>query len=117
MKQPSINLTEAAANHVKVFLAERDSNAAGLRVGVKPTGCSGYQYVIEAAERIGGQDAVFESNGVKIVVDQRSLNYLAGCELDFVRRGLNSGFQFNNPNVRETCGCGESFSLKNEEKK
>jgi len=117
MTEPRINLTERAADHVKRFLARQDSKSSGLRVGVKPTGCSGYQYVIEAAETITDHDATFESKGVKIIVDKQSLNYLAGCELDFVREGLNSGFRFNNPNVQETCGCGESFSLKTEAKK
>ena len=106
-----INLTERAANHVKNYLAGQ-GKGIGLRVGVKPTGCSGYQYVIEAASEINEQDHVFESNGVKIVTDGQSLRYLAGTELDYVREGLNSGFKFNNPNVEETCGCGESFNIK-----
>ena len=107
----TINLTERAANHIKNYLA-RQGEGIGLRVGVKPTGCSGYQYVIEAANAIGEHDHVFESNGVKIVTDGQSLRYLAGTELDYVREGLNSGFKFNNPNVAETCGCGESFNIK-----
>ena len=107
----TINLTERAANHIKNYLA-RQREGIGLRVGVKPTGCSGYQYVIEAAREVNEQDHVFESNGVKIVTDGQSLRYLAGTELDYVREGLNSGFRFNNPNVAETCGCGESFNIK-----
>lgn len=107
----TINLTERAANHIKNYLA-RQGEGIGLRVGVKPTGCSGYQYVIEAANEICEHDHVFESNGVKIVTDGQSLRYLAGTELDYVREGLNSGFKFNNPNVAETCGCGESFNIK-----
>ena len=86
----------------------------GLRIGVKPTGCSGYQYVIEAAESVNEHDQTFESNGVRIVVDDMSLGYLAGTELDYVKEGLNEGFRFNNPNVQETCGCGESFSVAEE---
>src|SRR5690554_5854232 len=109
--QASINLTERAATHVKDFLA-KNGKGIGLRVGVKPTGCSGYQYVVEAAEKINDQDQVFESNGVKIVTDPLSLRYLAGTELDYVREGLNAGFKFNNPNVQDTCGCGESFNVK-----
>jgi len=105
-----ISLTERAAEHVRNYLARRD-NGIGLRVGVKTTGCSGYQYVIEPAEQIGDSDRVFESRGVKVVVDDLSLNYLAGTELDYRREGLNEGFRFNNPNVAETCGCGESFSV------
>lgn len=106
-----INLTERAANHIRNYLS-RQGEGIGLRVGVKPTGCSGYQYVIEAATVINEHDHVFESNGVKIVTDGQSLRYLAGTELDYVREGLNSGFKFNNPNVEETCGCGESFNIK-----
>ena len=110
----SINLTERAAEHVKNYLAKQ-GKGIGLRVAVKPTGCSGHQYVIEAAEQINDQDQVFESNGVKIVTDQLSLRYLAGTELDYVREGLNAGFKFNNPNVQDTCGCGESFNVKETE--
>ena len=106
-----INLTERAAAHGQGFLAKQ-GKGIGLRVAVKPTGCSGYQYVVETAETINDQDQVFESNGVKVVTDQLSLRYLAGTELDYVREGLNAGFRFNNPNVEETCGCGESFNVK-----
>jgi iron-sulfur cluster assembly protein len=106
-----INLTERAAAHVKGFLAKQ-GKGIGLRLAVKPTGCSGYQYVIETAMTVNDQDQVFESNGVKVVTDRLSLRYLAGTELDYVKEGLNSGFRFNNPNVEETCGCGESFNVK-----
>lgn len=106
-----IQLTERAAAHIKNFLAKEGSKV-GLRVGVKPTGCSGYQYVVQPAEKIDARDQVFESCGIKVITDQESLRYLAGTELDFVREGLNSGFRFNNPNVQTTCGCGESFNIK-----
>ena len=106
-----IHLTERAATHVKNFLA-KDGRGLGLRVGVKPTGCSGYQYVVQPAERIDAQDQVFESCGIKVVTDEKSLRYLVGTELDFVREGLNAGFRFKNPNVQTTCGCGESFNIK-----
>ena len=106
----SIDLTDRAANHVRNYLT-RHGRGVGLRVAVKPTGCSGYQYVVEAAESINAQDQAFESKGVQIVVDEQSLRYLAGTELDYVREGLNEGFRFKNPNVQETCGCGESFSV------
>ena len=82
-----------------------------LRVGVKPTGCSGFMYVVEPAKEVGESDQVFESNGVKLVVDPQSLKFLAGTELDYTREGLNEGFKFINPNVKSTCGCGESFSV------
>ena len=114
MTEACINLTDRAAEHVKTFLAGQDTGI-GLRVAIKPTGCSGYQYVIEAADKVNDHDQIFESNGVKVVVDEQSLKYLAGTELDFVREGLNSGFRFNNPNVAETCGCGESFNVKENE--
>lgn len=110
MNRQDIALTDRAATHIKNYLA-RSGAGIGLRLGVKPTGCSGYQYVVEAAGEIGEHDSTFESNGIKIVVDEQSLRYLAGTELDYVREGLNEGFRFNNPNVSETCGCGESFSV------
>lgn len=109
----TIDLTERAANHVRNYLA-KNGCGIGLRVGVKPSGCSGYQYVIEAAQSIGEHDRAFESKGVKIIVDEQSLSYLTGTELDYIREGLNEGFRFNNPNVQQTCGCGESFSVDKE---
>lgn len=110
MNTSAITLTERAAAHVRGFLA-KDNSGLGLRVAVKPTGCSGYQYVIEAATAVNAQDQVFESHGVKVVIDDQSLRYLAGTELDYRREGLNAGFHFNNPNVAATCGCGESFNI------
>ncbi|MEX2524587.1 MAG: iron-sulfur cluster assembly accessory protein [Gammaproteobacteria bacterium] len=109
MENTTIELTENAANHVRQYLARHGGDS--FRIGVKPTGCSGYQYVVETAESIGEDDTTFESRGVKIVVDNQSLRYLGGTELDYVREGLNEGFRFRNPNVQETCGCGESFSV------
>ena len=105
----AISLTERAATHVQRFLAKNDNQ--GLRLGVKPTGCSGYMYVVQPAAEINGHDRVFESHGVQLVVDDESLKYLDGTEVDFAREGLNEGFKFQNPNVKATCGCGESFSL------
>ncbi len=109
--ETTINLTDSAKEHVLKVLA-KDENGIGLRIGVKTTGCSGYQYVIETAKELNEEDKEIESNGVKIIIDEQSLRYLAGTELDFTREGLNSGFKFRNPNVEESCGCGESFSLK-----
>jgi iron-sulfur cluster assembly protein len=106
----AITLTERAAEHVKAFMAE-ENNAAGLRLAVKPTGCSGYMYVVELADNVFEHDRVFESRGIQIVVDTESLKYLSGTEVDYAREGLNEGFRFENPNVSATCGCGESFSL------
>lgn len=113
MSNKEIALTDRAAAHVKKHLA-KEQDGVGLRVGVKPTGCSGYQYVIEAAQAVNEHDAAFETKGVTVVVDELSLRYLAGTELDFVKEGLNEGFRFHNPNVSETCGCGESFSVTDE---
>ncbi len=104
----TINLTERAAEHVKRFLAGKSDL---LRVGVRKTGCSGYSYVVEPADGVSEDDQVFESNGVKLVVNRDSLDYLQGVELDYVREGLNEIFKFNNPNVKATCGCGESFTV------
>jgi iron-sulfur cluster assembly protein len=105
-----IALTERAAKHVRGWLAGH-GGGVGLRVAVKPTGCSGYQYIVEAAQKIESDDSTFDSNGVRVVIDAQSLPYLAGTELDYVREGLKEGFRFRNPNVRETCGCGESFNV------
>ncbi len=106
----SVTLTERAAAHVSSYL-ENEPMAQGLRLGVRTTGCSGYMYVVEAAENIGELDTVFESRGIQLVIDSESLKYLDGTNIDFGREGLNEGFRFENPNVKETCGCGESFSL------
>ena len=106
-----INLTDSAAEHVQKVLA-KNADGIGLRISVKTTGCSGYQYVIDTATEMNEQDTEIETNGIKIIIDEQSLRYMSGTELDFVREGLNSGFKFNNPNVEDSCGCGESFSLK-----
>ncbi len=106
----AITLTETAAARVKEFLANR-GKGIGLRLGVRTTGCSGMAYVLEFADEVEPEDKVFESNGVKVVVDPKSLLYLDGTELDYGKEGLNEGFKFNNPNVKDTCGCGESFSV------
>jgi iron-sulfur cluster assembly protein len=83
----------------------------GLRLGVKQTGCSGYAYVVSYADEVSPSDAVFEAAGVKVVVDQGSLQFVDGTEIDFVREGLNEAFKFRNPNVKGECGCGESFNV------
>ena len=106
----AISLTEAAANHVRRSLENRGSGE-GIRLGVRTTGCSGMAYVLEFVDELQPDDAVFESFGMKIIIDPKSLAYIDGTELDFVREGINEGFKFNNPNVRGECGCGESFSV------
>jgi iron-sulfur cluster assembly protein len=104
-----ITLTERAAAHVKRFLAHHGK--AALRLGIKPTGCSGYSYVMEPTSSVGEEDRVFESQGIRIIVSAKSLNHLAGTELDYTREGLNERFEFRNPNIKTTCGCGESFNI------
>jgi iron-sulfur cluster assembly protein len=106
----SISLTPAAAERVRNFIVKR-GKGEGLRLGVRTTGCSGNAYVIEYADNIEAEDLVYESHGVKVIVDPKSLAYLDGTELDYTREGLNEGFKFNNPNVKDTCGCGESFNI------
>lgn len=106
----AITLTEAAASRVKDFLDNR-GKGVGLRLGVKTTGCSGMAYVIEFADAVEADDVVFEDRGIKLIINPKSLVYLDGTELDFAREGLNEGFKFNNPNVKDMCGCGESFNV------
>ena len=105
-----ITLTEKAAQHVQSYLARR-GKGVGLRLGVKTTGCSGLAYKLEFADEIQPEDVTFESNGVRVLIDPKSLAYLDGTELDFAREGLNEGFKFNNPNEKDRCGCGESFNV------
>jgi len=106
----AVTLTESAAKHVSGFIAKR-GKGVGLRLGVKTTGCSGMAYKLEFADAATPEDTEFESHGVKVFVDPKSLPYIDGTELDFVREGLNEGFRFNNPNVKSECGCGESFNV------
>lgn len=106
----AITLTENAADRIKDFLAQR-GKGLGLRLGVKTTGCSGMAYVMEYVDEIEDSDVVFEDHGVKVIINPKSLVYLDGTELDYAREGLNEGFQFNNPNVKDMCGCGESFNV------
>ena len=106
----AITLTEKAANHVQGFLAKR-GKGVGLRVGVRTSGCSGMAYKLEFADDLKPEDVAFESHGVKVIVDPKSLPYLQGTELDYTREGLNEGFKFRNPNVKDECGCGESFNV------
>ena len=107
----ALSLTESAADRVKAFLENR-GKGLGVRLGVKTTGCSGMAYVIEFVDDINEvEDEIFESNGVKIIVDKKSLVYIDGTVMDFVKEGLNEGFQFKNPNEKDSCGCGESFTV------
>ena len=106
----SVTLTPAAANHISAFLAKR-GKGMGLRLGVRTTGCSGLAYKLEYADEARPEDVAFESNGVTVLIDPKSLPYIDGTELDYTKEGLNEGFKFNNPNVKDECGCGESFNV------
>jgi len=106
----AVTLTERAARHVADFISKR-GKGIGLRLGVRTTGCSGMAYKLEFADTVNPDDQQFESHGVRILVDPKSLAYIDGTELDFVREGLNEGFRFNNPKEKNRCGCGESFNV------
>ena len=106
----AVTLTSSAASRVEKYLENR-GKGVGLRLGVKTTGCSGMAYTLEFVDEMHPEDRIFESHGVKILVDPKSLVYIDGTELDFAKEGLNEGFKFNNPNVKDECGCGESFTV------
>ena len=105
-----ITLTESAASRVSKFIANR-GKGLGLRLGVKTNGCSGMAYVMEFVDDLQAEDTVFESLGVKLIVDPKALVYLDGTEVDYAKEGLNEGFKFTNPNEKARCGCGESFTV------
>lgn len=106
----SVTLTESAAERVEGYLKSRGSGE-GLRFGVKTTGCSGYAYVVDLADEVAPDDHVFESHGVKVIVNAKALELVDGTEIDFRKEGLNETFHFENPKVKDSCGCGESFSV------
>lgn len=106
----AITLSESAAHRVRHFMSEREG-VTGLRLGVRKSGCSGFSYVIDYARDTGPDDVVFEDRGVRIVVDSKSLSLIDGTRVDFVREGLGQTFRFENPNVSDACGCGESFNV------
>lgn len=106
----AITMTEKAATHVRNFLQKR-GKGKGLRLGVRTSGCSGLAYTLEFVDEENPDDMRFESHGVNVFIDPKSLAFLDGTELDFAREGLNEGFKFNNPNVKSECGCGESFNV------
>jgi iron-sulfur cluster assembly protein len=106
----SITLTEAAADRVQRFMEGR-GKGFGIRLAVRTSGCSGMAYVLEFADEQEEEDVIFEDRGVKVLIDKKSLVYLDGTELDYTKEGLNEGFKFNNPNVKDMCGCGESFNV------
>ena len=106
----AVTLTQKAAEHVAQFIAKR-GKGVGVRLGVKTTGCSGLAYKLEFVDQPADEDLAFDSFGVQVMVDPKSLPYIDGTELDYTREGLNEGFKFNNPNVKSECGCGESFKV------
>lgn len=106
----TVTMTEKAAQHVSAFLAKR-GKGFGLRLGVRTSGCSGMAYKLEFVDDANPEDVVFESCGLKIVIDPKSLPYLEGTELDYAKEGLSEGFKFVNPNIKDQCGCGESFTV------
>ena len=106
----SVTLTESAARQIKKQLDKR-GKGIGLKLGVRKSGCSGYAYALDYADNLNENDIVFEDFGVKVIVPENDLEFVDGIELDYRREGINEAFQFNNPNVKGTCGCGESFSV------
>ena len=107
----SLSVTQNAAEHIRTMLTKR-GRGIGLRLGTRKSGCSGYAYTVDYADQVGQDDLVFESQGVKVIVARPELDRLDGMQLDYVRtNALNEGFEFNNPNVKDQCGCGESFSV------
>jgi iron-sulfur cluster assembly protein len=105
-----ISLTDTAALHIQNYLADR-GRGVGIRLAVKTTGCSGLMYVIEPVDQPETQEVSFETQGVTVYIDPKSLVYVDGTEMDYVKKGLHEGIEFNNPNVTGECGCGESFTV------
>jgi iron-sulfur cluster assembly protein len=106
----SVSVTEKAARQIKKQLDKR-GQGIGLKLGVKKAGCSGFAYVLDYADQLAEGDAVYEAHGVKVIVSSADARFLNGIELDYRREGINEAFVFNNPNVKNTCGCGESFAV------
>jgi iron-sulfur cluster assembly protein len=106
----AITMTESAAKHIRNQI-EKNGAGVGLRLGVKKSGCSGFAYVLDIAQEVLENDTIFESHGAKLLVDAESLPFLEGTELEYVKEGLGHVFKFNNPNVKNQCGCGESFAV------
>jgi iron-sulfur cluster assembly protein len=105
-----IQVTESAAKKIKQNLTRRGSGV-GIRIGVRTTGCSGLAYVLEYVDHVNDEDTVFESQDVQVIVDAKSLPILGNLDVDYVRQGLNEGFEFTNPSEKDRCGCGESFRI------
>lgn len=106
----SITVSDAASEKIQQFMENR-GKGIGIRLGVKTTGCSGLAYTLEFVDELDEYDNVYEQNGTTIVIDNKSLQYLEGIQVDYVKQGLNEGFEFKNPNSAGECGCGESFTI------
>ena len=106
----TITMTETAANHI-CNQVDKNGKGVGLRIGVKKSGCSGYAYTFDIAQEVLDNDSVFESHGAKVLVDAESLAFLDGTQIEYAQQGLGYAFKFNNPNVKNQCGCGESFAV------
>lgn len=109
-----VTLTDIAADKIRGFLAGQDAPDAGLRIGVRGGGCSGFQYALALDEK-RDDDKVFEHDGIKLFVDPASMRYVEGSEVDYTESMMGSGFEVNNPNVVASCGCGSSFRIAEEE--
>ena len=105
-----ITVTTSAAAHIEKAIKNR-GKGLGLRVGTRGSGCSGLSYIVEFCDSVTADDTVFVSSNIQIIVDSKSLVFLDGTEIDYVKKGLNEGFEFGNPNARSECGCGSSFSV------
>ncbi len=105
-----ITLTQSASDHIFQYIRER-GKGIGIRVGIKTTGCSGLAYIIEPVDEKQKWDNIFQDKGIDIFIDKKSLVYVKGSEIDYIKKGLNTGLEFNNPNVQGACGCGESFTV------
>lgn len=112
MEQPSIiTLTDAAAGRVRDLLEKRGKPSVGIRVTIRPVGCSGHSYMVEYADEKGPHDEVVEDKGVTVLIDPQAVMFLVGSKMDYVEEKLHSGFVFENPNEKGRCGCGESFHV------
>lgn len=105
-----ITITENAAKHINSYLTKR-GKGLGVRLGVKTSGCSGMAYNLEFVDEVNEDDLIFEEHGARIYIDPKSLVYLDGTQVDYTKEGLQEGFKFENPNVKDSCGCGESFHV------
>ena len=105
-----ISLTDKACNHIFDYLKQR-GKGIGIRIGVKTTGCSGFDYIVEPVDQAAEHDQIFKNQGIDVYVDSKSLVYISGSVVDYKKKGLNQGLEFNNPNIKGECGCGESFNI------